>query len=136
MSVKHCVRATVVVGIIGTLAWCETRGDSQEHAQYASGSTLNDIGPSGQFFGNASSSTATVTYHPAPLNLEQLIPHERLVIQTSALTPPVAWRSAIPVTGSNPFHQFRQHPAHLKVVGQRLPAFWCATYQKFRARRA
>jgi len=63
-------------------AYCETHGEGQEHEQYAPPSTLNvNIGASGgPFFSNASPSTATVTYQPAPLNLERLLPHDRLVV--------------------------------------------------------
>lgn len=136
MLVKYCVRGTVALGVIGALVWCETHGEGQEHAQYAAPSTLNvNAGASGLFFSNVSNSTVTVTYHPAPLNLEQLIPHGRLVIQTSALTPPVQWKIAGPATGADPFFQRRQSP-QLKVAIGKLPPFWCASYQKFRARRA
>jgi hypothetical protein len=38
---------------------------------------------------NVSPSTVTVTHHPAPLNLEELLPHDHLTIQVNGLlTPP------------------------------------------------
>jgi hypothetical protein len=136
MSVRYCVRATVAVGVIGTVVWCETHGNGQEHAQYAAPSTLNDIAASGGQFANVSNSTATFVYHAAPLNLEQLLPYNRLVIQTSGLTPPVQSKTAIPATAADPFYQRRQQPKELGVAMSKLQPFWCATFQKFRARRA
>lgn len=136
MLVKYCVRGTVALGMVGALVWCETHGESQEHAQYtavAPNASVN-IGGSGGFFSNVS--TATVTYHAPPVNLEQLVPHERLVIQASALTPLNAWTVAVAATGQDPFFQRRPRPARLTVATPKLPPFWCASFQKFHVRQA
>lgn len=138
MLLSYYLRGTVALGVIGTLVYGETHGESQEHAQYAAvAPSVNvNVAASGGFFSNVSASTVTVTHHPAPLNLEQLLPYDYLVIQTGALTPPTELKVAIPGTGADPFFQRRERPSPVKVTTAQLSPFWCASFQKFRARRA
>jgi hypothetical protein len=128
------IAAGLSVGLVATLVF----GEDQPHAEYLSASTVtSNIAASGGFFSNASPQIVTYNYHPAPVSLEQLLPHDQLVVQTKALaTPPQADRSCAPIsrTGPDPFFLRRQHPSRAELLAPKLAPFWCSSFQKFRAR--
>ena len=79
------VDAAVGALLVGTLAEAE-----QAHAEYqaVTPSTTVDLLLSGGMTSNVASSTVSVIrYSPAALNLESLVPHDHLVIQTASLVP-------------------------------------------------
>jgi hypothetical protein len=70
------------------------------------GSTANNLAAIGGPVGNMSASTVTYSYQSSPENLEFLLPHDRLVIQDTALMPPtVNLARFLPATGANQFFQ-------------------------------
>jgi hypothetical protein len=132
---NYYLKSSLVLGVLGTLVFSEVQGESQPHTQYMAGSTANNLVASGGYVDNVSASTVSYTYHPSPVALEDLLPHNRLVIQVSALTPPtVRLTRSIPATGANPFFQRRQRAPRLEIQSPKNPLFWCASFQKFRGR--
>jgi hypothetical protein len=129
------IAAGLSVGLVATLVF----GEDQPHAEFQSAAptTTSNLVASGGVFSNTSPQIVSYTYHPAPLSLEQLLPHDHLVIQTGALaTAPQADRPSAPVsrTGPNPFFLRRQRPSRLELLTPNLRPFWCSSFQKFRAR--
>jgi len=132
---NYYLKSSLVLGVLGTLVYGEVQGDAHPHAQYIVPSTTNNLLASGGPVGNVSASLVIYTYTPSPVALENLLPHDRLVIQVSALTPPtVKLARCIPATGANPFFQRRQRAPRLDVQSSKVPPFWCASFQKFRGR--
>jgi len=134
-GMNYYFKGSLVVGLVGTLVYSEVQGESHPHAQYITVSPTNNLLASGGYVSNVAASTATYTYHPSPIALEHLLPHERLVITVSALTPPIEKLVApVRLTGTNPFSQRRQRARRLEGRTVKAPPFWCASFQKFRAR--
>lgn len=136
---KHRITVPIAAGLAVGLATTLVCGEDQPHAEFVSvASTVTaNIGASGGFFSNASPQIVTYTYHPAPVSLEQLLPHDRLVLQASALvTPPQAGRTSVAIcrSGTDPFFLRRQRPSRPQLFAPKLPPFWCCSFQKFRAR--
>jgi hypothetical protein len=132
---NYYLKSSLVLGVLGTLVFAEVHGENQPHAQYMAGSTANNLAASGGYVDNVSASTVTYTYQPSTVVLEDLIPHNRLVIQVSALTTPtVELPRSLPGTGVDPFFQRRQRAPRLEVQSPRVKSFWCASLQKFRGR--
>jgi hypothetical protein len=132
---NYCLKGFIALGVVGTLVYAEVQGEGHPHAQYMAGSTSNNLVASGGYVSNVSASTVTYTHQPSPVNLEFLLPHDRLVIQDKPLTPPtVKLARSTPASGANPFFQRRQRAAHLKAQSAKAPAFWCNSFQKFRSR--
>ncbi len=135
MITNRYLMGSIALGVLGTLVYAEVQGESQEHAQYVVPSTANNLLASGGPVSNVSASVVTYSYTPSPVALENLLPHERLVIQVSALAPPTANLARfLPATGANPFFQRRQRAPRLEVQTPKVPPFWCASFQKFRGR--
>jgi hypothetical protein len=137
--VKHCITIPIAAGLSVGLVATLVLGEDHPHAEFQSvAPTVNsNIAASGGFFSNTSPQTFTYTHHPAPVSLEQLLPHDRLVLQTSALvTPPEAGRPSIAIcrTGPDPFFLRRQRPPRPELLAPKLPPFWCRSFQKFRPR--
>lgn len=132
---NYYIKGSIALGLLGTLVYAEVQGDNHPHAQYMAGSTANNLVASGEFVSNVSASTVTYTYQRSPAALEFLLPHDHLVIQETALTPPtVKLTRSLPATGANPFFQRRQRAPRLEVQSRKVPPFWCASFQKFRGR--
>ena len=132
---NYYLKSSLVLGVLGTLVYGEVQGDAHPHAQYIAVSPTNNLVASGGFVSNVSAPTVSYTYLPSPVALESFLPHDRLVIQVSALTPPtVNPARSIPATGANPFFQRRQHVPRLDVQSPKVPPFWCSSFQKFRGR--
>jgi hypothetical protein len=134
MIKSHYFKASIAVAVLGAVAYGETQGDSHPHAQYVIPSTANNLLASGGLVSNVSAAVVTYTYTPSPINLEFLLPHERLVIQNAALTPPIVKLAALPATGANPFFQRRQRALRLNTQCPKVRAFRCNSFQKFRSR--
>jgi hypothetical protein len=137
--VNHYLRGSIALGLAVGVVAAPLYGEDQPHAEFLSVSptltlTANLAVSGGQI---SNSTSQMVTYHAASVNLEQLLPHNRLVTQDIALvTPPVdRFNTILPRTGSDPFLQRRQRPSRLEVSAPKLPSFWCDSYQKFRGRR-
>ncbi len=130
------LRSSIAVGVLGGLIYGEVHGESHPHAEFITISPTNALFASGGLMvSNVSASTVTVTYHPSPVTLEQILPHDHLVIQTTALTPPTEMLGrSIPRRGSDPFFQRRHHPSRLEVRSPKVKPFWCASFQQFRVR--
>jgi len=132
---NYYLKSSIVLGVLGTLVYGEVQGDSHPHAQYIAVSPTNNLVASGGFVSNVSPSTLTYTYQPSPVTLECLLPHDRLVIQATGLTPPtVKLNRSVPATGANPFLQRRRRAPRLQVRSPKIAPFWCVSFQKFRAR--
>jgi hypothetical protein len=135
MITKHHLKVPIALGMLATFSYGEIQGDSHPHAQYIVPSTANNLLASGGPIGNVSASVVTYTYTPSPVALEFLLPHDRLVIQDTALTPPtVKLTRSLPATGTNPFFQRRPRAPRLVVQSPTVPPFWCRSFQKFRGR--
>jgi hypothetical protein len=135
MNMNYYLKSSLVLGVLGTLVYCEVQGENQPHADYVALSTSNALLATGGPVSNVSPSTSTLTYHASPVTLEEILPHDRLVIQNTALTPPtVTLASSVPATGANPFFRPRQRVARQVVQFPKVPPFWCSSFQKFRAR--
>jgi hypothetical protein len=132
---NYYLKGFIALGVVGTLVYAEVQGEGHPHAQYTAGSTANNLVASGGYVSNVSASTVTYTYQPSPVNLEFLLPHDRLVIQVTALTPPtVKLARSVPASGANPFFQRRQRAPRLEIQSPKVRPFWCASFQKFRGR--
>lgn len=131
---NYYLKGSIALGLLGTLVYVEVQGEGPSHAQYMAGSTANDLVASGGYVSNVSASTVTFAYQPSPTNVEFLLPHERLVIQDTALTPPTVILPRLPVTGATPFFERRHRATRLQVQTPHVPPFWCASFQKFRGR--
>ena len=134
---KGSIALSVAVGLVAGPLY----GEDRPHAEFLSVSpTLtSDIAASGGLVrSNVSAQVVALTYHPAELNIEQLIPHDHLVIQTSELTPPTGKVNCssivIPGTGPDPFFLRRQRSSRPEVLAPKRPPFWCDSFQKFRSR--
>ena len=136
MRISMCrrLKASLVVGLVGTLVYAEVQGESHQHADYIVPSTANTLLASGGQVGNVSASVVAYTYTPSPVTLEQLLPRDRLVIKVSALAPPMAKEARLPATGANPFFEHRQRVPRLRAVSPRVAPFWCNSFQKFHGR--
>jgi hypothetical protein len=134
MMKSYYFKASIAVAVLGAVAYGEARGESHPHAQYVIPSTANNLLASGGHVSNVSAAVVTYTYTPAPVNLEFLLPHERLVIQNSALTPPTTTLPILPATGANPFFQRRQRAPRMNFQHPKFTQFWCSSFQKFRGR--
>src|SRR5436309_3524529 len=101
---NYYLRGFIALGVVGTLAYAEVQGEGHPHAQYTAGSTANNLVASGGDVSNVSASAVTYTYQPSPVNLEFLVPHDRLVIQATSLTQPtIKLARSVPASGTNPF---------------------------------
>jgi len=132
ISMGRCLKTSLVVGLVGTLVYAEVQGESHQHAQYIVPSTANNLLASGGPVSNVSAAVVTYTYAPSPVNLEFLLPHDRLVIQVSALTPPMVNLPRLPATGANPFFERRQRAPRLNIQAPKVAPFWCDSFHKFR----
>jgi hypothetical protein len=104
-------------GLAGVLVvgLCGEEGQPHGEFQAVAPNVTVVVAASGGFATNAT--VQMVSYHPAVLSLEFLIPHDHLVVQVATLTPPtknLGFSNAIPLSGMNPFYQRRQRPARLK----------------------
>jgi hypothetical protein len=132
MITNYYLKGSIAVAMLGALAYGEVQGESHPHAQYIVPSTANNLLASGGPVGNVSAGVVTYTYTPSPAALEFLLPHDRLVIQETALTPStMKLTRAFPATGANPFFQRRQRAPRLVVQSHRARPFWCSSFQKF-----
>ncbi|MFZ1011441.1 MAG: hypothetical protein WAN65_31685 [Candidatus Sulfotelmatobacter sp.] len=132
---NYYLKGSIALGLLGTLVYAEVQGENHPHAQYMAGSTANNLVASGGYVSNVSASVVTYTYTPSPVVLENLLPHDRLMIQDAALTPPtVKLVRSLPATGANPFFERRQRAPRLEVQSPKVRPFWCASFQKFRGR--
>ncbi|MGA2201794.1 MAG: hypothetical protein ABSG40_07515 [Terriglobales bacterium] len=132
-------RATAGV-VVGGLVAVALYADDQPHAEFVAVAPNVNVNANIVASGGISNSTAQIeTFHPAVLNLEELLPHDRLVVQTSELIPLTEnvdrFNIVNPRTGLDPFFQRRQQPSRLKVAAPKLPPFWCNSFQKFCGRR-
>jgi len=131
------VRGSIVVGVLAALVWGEVQGEYHPHAEFVVPSTSNMLAASGAgpMVSNVSASTVTISYQAAPQTLEQILPHDHLVIQNVALVPPTPAQILIgPRTGANPFFLQRRRPTAIKVRYLDVKPFWCASFQQFRSR--
>lgn len=159
---KHFLVVSLAVVLPACLVCGEMHGEDQPHAQYAAGSTVNELAASGGPTSNVSAQHVTVVdggaqrritvdsgtqstaslrgvlwdYNPATLNLEWLAPSEHLVVQTSELAPSVnpIQSVVLPPTGADPFFQRRPRPVRLEVLTPKRVSFWYSSFQKFRPR--
>jgi hypothetical protein len=135
MITNYYVKGSIAAIILGALAYGEVQGESHPHAQYLVPSTANNLPASGGLVGNVSAGVVSYTYTPSPPALEFLLPHDHLVIQETALTPPtLKLTRSLPATGANPFFQRRQCAPRLVVQSPKVRPFWCSSFQKFRSR--
>jgi hypothetical protein len=130
------LKSSIAVGVLGALIYGDVHGESHPHAEFIAISPTNTLFASGGLVvSNVSASTMTATYQPSPVTLEQILPHDHLVIQTTALTPPTEMlRLFSPRTGSDPFFQRRHHSSRPEVRSPKVKPFWCASFHQFRAR--
>jgi hypothetical protein len=76
--------------VVGGLVGCTLRVEAshqdqpeQPHGEYLVGTLNMNVAPSGGMFVNVSSyGVSSFSYQPAPLTLEELKPHDHLVVQT------------------------------------------------------
>lgn len=129
-------RIPIVLFVSSTLVVAPLFGEDQPHAEFMGVAPSVNVGiaASGQF---SNVSSGTVTYHSVPLFLEQILPHDRLVIQASVLVPPSVSTSHVSVTsrtGADPFFQRRgrSSPVEPKALARPL---WTRSFQQFRPRR-
>ena len=143
-STKNVTALLAVGGLLScTLVEHQSREDQPEqpHGEYQSvAPNVNvSIAPSGGPISNVSAQLVSLSYRPAVLNLEWLLPHEHLVVQTSELTFPTERtpsNTTIPATGADPFFHRRPRGLRIEVSAPQLPPFWCSSSQRFRPRRA
>lgn len=141
MGQKRSVALTLVIALgVGPVASSLLYGEEQPHGEEPhadfSVPSLNVSFAASGMSSNNSNSTATVLVYPpetfhSVLALEELRPHDHLVIQTSAALIPPSARSTFfskpnPRTGSDPFFQRRQRL--VAPIAKNPPLSW----QKFR----
>jgi|SRR6185437_16983383 len=119
-------KETIAGGLVAVLVGSLFGEENQPHGEFqaVAPNAIVGIAPSGGF----SNSTAqiVISYHPAALSLESLIPHDHLVIEVASLTPPIkeisdsVARSDIHQTTTRFFLQKRQTSSRLKLDSPRV----------------
>ena len=115
------------MGLVFGLVAGELYGEDKPHAEFlaVSPSVSSNIAASGGLV-LSNVSAQIVTYHPVELNLEHLIPHDHLVIQTSELTPPTekgeSFQRCYSWNGAKPFFPAATAPIAPRVSSSQAPA--------------